>query len=95
MVVRLGLAREWKTIKKVNGLREQKGRRLATSPAVQQTNDWRRRRRRRRRDGGWWCGVVRGSAGVSILFNFVGTMLRAASSLTGGILQVQKGDLKT
>lgn len=38
------------------------------------------------------CG---GSAGVSILFNFVRTMLRAGSSLTGGILQVQKGDLKT
>ena len=90
MVVRLGLAREWKTIKKVNGLREQKGRRLATSPPVQQTNDW-----RRRRDGGWWCREVQGGAGVSILFNFVGTMLRAASSLTGGILQVQKGDLKT
>ena len=36
-----------------------------------------------------------GSAGVSILFNFVRTMLRAGSSLTGGILQVQKGDLKT
>ena len=44
-------------------------------------------------DGG--AGVVVGGAGVSILFNFVRTMLRAGSSLTGGILQVQKGDLKT
>ena len=69
------MAREWETIKKVNGLREEKGRRVASRPMA--------------------GGGRGGSAGVSILFNFVRTMLRAGSSLTGGILQVQKGDLKT
>ena len=46
-------------------------------------------------EGGGMVGEDERGAGVSILFNFVRTMLRAGSSLTGGILQVQKGDLKT